>query len=126
MANPITKEKAIHNFWNEFLTAYEENSVPDSAKMPYITYELITDCFTNTPTYLTASIWYRDSSWKSANAMADKISTGISRGGRMLQCSTGAIWINRASPFATRRSANEDDRIRRIVLNITAEFVTAD
>ena len=42
----MTKAAAIYQFWNSFgLAAYEENSVPDDATFPYITYQLVTDSF---------------------------------------------------------------------------------
>ena len=45
----MTKAAAIYQFWNSFgLTAYEENTVPDDAAFPYITYQLVTPCFSAT------------------------------------------------------------------------------
>ena len=35
----MDKQQAIHGFWSSFgITAYDENSVPDDAELPYITY----------------------------------------------------------------------------------------
>lgn len=46
----MTKAAALHSFFSGFgLTAYEENSVPDDAVFPYITYSLTTDSFPITP-----------------------------------------------------------------------------
>ena len=40
----MNKEQAIHFFWSQFgLPAYDENSVPDDAQMPYITYNVVID-----------------------------------------------------------------------------------
>ena len=45
----MTKAEALHSFYSSFgLTAYEENSVPDDAEFPYITYNITTDSFVNT------------------------------------------------------------------------------
>ena len=122
----MTKAAAIYQFWNSFgLTAYEENSVPDEAKFPYITYQLVTDSFYR-EIPLTASIWYRSESWAGINAKTEEISQKISRGGKIIPCDGGAIWLKRGQPFAQSMGDESDDLIKRKYLNITAEFMTAD
>ena len=122
----MTKAAAIYQFWNSFgLTAYEENSVPDDAAFPYITYQLVTDSF-DREIPLTASLWYRSESWTDINAKTEEISQKISRGGKIISCDGGAIWLKRGQPFAQSMSDESDDLIKRKYLNITAEFVTAD
>ena len=122
----MTKAAAIYQFWNSFgLTAYEENSVPDEAAFPYITYQLVTDSF-DREIPLTASIWYRSESWAGINAKTDEISQKISRGGKIIPCDGGAIWLKRGQPFAQNMGDESDDLIKRKYLNITAEFMTAD
>ena len=122
----MTKAAAIYQFWNSFaLTAYEENSVPDDAAFPYITYQLVTDSF-DRELPLTASLWYRSESWTAINAKAEEISQTISRGGKIISCDGGAIWLKRGQPFAQSMGDKSDDLIKRKYLNITAEFMTAD
>lgn len=122
----MTKAAAIYQFWNSFgLTAYEENSVPDDAAFPYITYQLVTDSF-DREIPLTASIWYRSESWAGINAKAEEISQKISRGGKIIPCDGGAIWLKRGQPLAQSMGDESDDLIKRKYLNITAEFMTAD
>ena len=122
----MTKAAAIYQFWNSFgLTAYEENTVPDDAAFPYITYQLVTDSF-DREIPLTASIWYRSESWAGINAKTEEISKKISRGGKIIPCDGGAIWLKRGQPFAQSMGDESDDLIKRKYLNITAEFVTAD
>ena len=121
----MTKAAAIYNFWNTFLTAYEENSVPTDATFPYITYQLVTDSLDN-EVQMAASIWYRGSSWVEANAKAKEISLTIGRGGRFLKCDGGKIWIKRGTPFAQNMGDENDNLIKRKYLNISAEFFTAD
>ena len=122
----MTKAAAIYQFWNSFgLATYEENSVPDDAAFPYITYQLVTDSFDREIT-LTASIWYRSESWTDINAKTDEISQTISRGGKIIPCDGGAIWLKRGQPFAQNMGDESDDLIKRKYLNITAEFMTAD
>ena len=122
----MTKSAAIYQFWNSFgLTAYEENTVPHDAVFPYITYQLVTDSFER-EIPLTASIWYRSESWAGINAKAEEISQTISRGGKIISCDGGAIWLKRGQPFAQSIGDESDDLIKRKYLNITAEFMTAD
>ena len=122
----MTKAAAIYQFWNSFgLTAYEENSVPDDAAFPYITYQLVTDSF-DREIPLTASLWYRSESWTAINAKTEEISQKISRGGKIISCDGGAIWLKRGQPFAQNMGDENDDLIKRKYLNITAEFMTAD
>ena len=122
----MTKAAAIYQFWNSFgLTAYEENSVPDEATFPYITYQLVTDSF-DREIPLTASLWYRSESWTDINAKTEEISQKISRGGKIISCDGGAIWLKRGHPFSQNMGDESDDLIKRKYLNITAEFMTAD
>ena len=122
----MTKAAAIYQFWNSFgLTAYEENSVPDEATFPYITYQFVTDSF-DREIPLTVSIWYRSESWTGINSKTEEISQTISRGGKIISCDGGAIWLKRGQPFAQSMGDESDDLIKRKLLNITAEFMTAD
>ena len=122
----MTKAAAIYQFWSGFgLTAYEENTVPTDAAFPYITYQLVTDSF-DREIPLTASLWYRSESWTGINAKVEEISQKISRGGKIISCDGGAIWLKRGQPFAQNMRDESDDLIKRKYLNITAEFMTAD
>ena len=130
----MTKAGAIHQFWNSFgLNAYEENVVYDidengkevEPKFPYIVYQLVTDSLDN-DVQMSASIWYRGSSWVEANAKAEEISQTIGRGGKILNCDNGRIWLKRGTPFSQNMGDDTDNLIKRKYLNITAEFFTAD
>ena len=122
----MTKAAAMYQFWSSFgLTAYEENTVPDDAAFPYITYQLVTDSF-DRETQLSASLWYRSESWTGINAKTEEISQKISRGGKILSCDGGAIWLKRGQPFSQNMGDESDNLIKRKYLNITAEFMTAD
>ena len=124
-----TKAATIYEFWNSFeMLAYEENSVPtgeDAPKFPYITYQLVTDSL-GSEVAMTASLWYRGTSWVEANAKAEEISQTIGRGGKILKCDNGRIWIKRGTPFAQNMGDESDNLIKRKYLNLTAEFITAD
>lgn len=122
----MTKAAAIYQFWNSFgLTAYEENTVPTDAAFPYITYQLVTDSF-DREIPLTASIWYRSESWKAINAKTEEISQKISRGGKIIPCDGGAIWMKRGQPFAQNMGDESDNLIKRKYINISIAFITQD
>ena len=119
----MNKEQTLDRFWNGFgLNAYDENSVPDKTPFPYITYEVSADSFGNVLAQ-TASLWYRSSSWSEITEKEQQIADFITRGGRTIAYDDGAMWIQRATPWAQRMSDPSDEMIRRIVLNITIEFL---
>lgn len=119
----MTKAGAVYDFWNTFLVAYEENTVPEDAKFPYITYQLVTDSF-GREVQMTASIWYRNSSWLEANAKVEEISSAIGMGGVRLNFDNGAIWLKRGSPFAQNMGDDGDNLIKRKYLNLIAEYIS--
>ena len=124
----MTKEQALTKFWESFgLAAYDENSVPsgeNKPSYPYITYNVITGSF-GSDISLTASLWYKSSSWAAITNKADEISRAISLGGVILTYDDGAIWIKRGDSFAQRMD-DPNDSIRRIYLNINAEYISAN
>ena len=119
----MNKIQALHSFWSGFgLKAYDENSVPDDAQLPYITYEAVSDDFGD-PIAQTASLWYRSSGWGEITEKEQQISNYITRGGRTVVYNDGAFWIQKATPWAQRLNDPSDDMIRRIILNVTVEYL---
>ena len=122
----MTKASAIYQFWSGFgLTAYEENTVPEDADFPYITYQLVTDSF-DRDVAATASLWYRGESWVDINTKTEEISAHIGLGGKIIKCDGGRIWIKRGQPFAQNMGDESDDLIKRKYLNLTVEYLTAN
>ena len=120
----MTKAAAIYQFWSGFgLTAYEENTVPTDAAFPYITYQLVTDSF-DSEVPVTASLWYRSESWTAINSKTEEISQTISRGGKIIPCDGGSIWLKRGQPFAQSMGDESDNLIKRKYINLTAEYLT--
>ena len=127
----MDKTQTLHAFWSGFgIPAFDENSVPDEktrielygSAFPYITYEATVDSFGSVVAQ-TASLWYRESGWTNITEKEQQISDYITRGGRMLAYDDGAIWIQRATPWAQRLSEESDDKVRRIILNVTVEYL---
>lgn len=120
----MNKVQALNQFWQDAsgLTAYDETSVPDDAQLPYMTYETAIDEF-NHEVAVTASLWYRSTSWQAITLKEMEIADYIGRGGRMVAYTGGAFWIKKANPWAQRLSEPNDDMVRRIVLNASIEFI---
>jgi hypothetical protein len=122
----MTKAAAIYQFWSSFgLTAYEENTVPEDAVFPYLTYQLVTDSF-DREVSATASLWYRGESLTAINAKTEEISKKIGASGKKIAVDGGGIWIKRGQPFAQNMGDESDDLIKRKYINISIVFITQD
>lgn len=124
----MDKFQALQAFWSSFgIPAYDENTVPtgdDAPAFPYITYDAVVSEL-GTPVAMSASLWYYGTSWSQITAKLEDVSFAIGRGGRLLPIDNGAVWIKKGSPFAQRMN-DSNDMIRRIFINISAEYLTAE
>lgn len=132
----MDKSQVIQYIWSQFgLMAYDENTVPTGSfapSFPYITYNVVTDNLDH-PVNLNGSIWYRSTSWADISKKADEIAEYIGSGGRTLpitinviggEIKVGYIYICRGVPFAQRMADDSDDMVRRMYINLQAEFFT--
>jgi len=123
----MDRAQALQTFWSSFgLTAIDEQSAYDTTiPMPdkYITYEVQTANIPGT-VFLTASLWYKSTSWAAISQKADDIAQYIGYGGKVLPVAGGFLWIKLGSPFAVRMAV-EQDNFRRIILNISVDYLTA-
>lgn len=120
----VDKEQALHNFWSSFdLMAYDENSIPDDAVMPYITYSVSTDSI-GYAVPISASVWYRSTSWTEVTEKAHEISEYIGIGGKVIKLDSGYAYLFRGSPFAQRIPDGNDQMVKRIYFNVNCEFLT--
>lgn len=121
----MDKWQTLQSFWAGFgWPAYDESSVPDDATLPYITYQASVSDFHGGTIGLSASLWDRSTSWAAISQKAEQIGQYISSGGVILPYDGGALWLKRAGAFAQRMSDPNDDMIRRIVLQIEADFIS--
>lgn len=121
----MDKFQALHAFWSSFdLPAYDQYSVPDGAALPYLTYEAATGSIGDVVN-LSASLWYRDTGWATISRKAQEIADAIEDlYPPTLQLDTGRLLLVRGTPWAQRMNDPDDDGIRRVVLNVQAEFLT--
>lgn len=121
----MDRTQALNFFWSGYgLTAYDEQTVPDGAQMPYITYETVVGDL-DTQVALTGSLWYRSTSWQEITAKMEAIYADIGRGGKVVHYEGGILWVTRGSPFAQRITEPNDDTVRRYYMNITAQYISA-
>ena len=122
----MDKWQAQHSFWSSFgVPAWEEHSVPDDQRNTYprITYEAATGVFESTVS-ITASIWTRSSSWATADTLANTMEEYIkSMGCPSIDGGRYRVYIGDTT-FAQKMDDPEDDQIKRILINVTFEFMT--
>ena len=120
----MDKWQTIHSFWSSFgIPAYDESSVPDNAVMPYITYSASISSFEK-PIPLTASIWYNSTSWEDASKKSEEIERRLSSYAIIGMGDGEYLFLTQGDLFA-QRAYSEDDRVKRIYLNVMAEYFSA-
>ena len=121
----MTKEAALYAFFNSFgVPAYPDTEVPDTARLPYITYQVITDGYTGEAVYPTVYIWYRTASEAVPNAKARELYDAIGPAGCLIPCDGGGIEIYRASPWCRNISDPADPTIKGRYINIALKYLT--
>ena len=117
-------ESDLTAFWGSFgVPAYDENTVPDEHEtptFPYITFSVAVGDFNNSAA-MTASVYDKSMSWEKAQRIAYLIASKLDNGGVILPC---GLWLKKGSPFMQRMNDGNKD-IRRIVINVTGEFLKA-
>ena len=94
----MDKSQAIHDFWSGFgLNAYDQNTVPDDARMPYITYEVSTGALDNVLNS-SGSLWYNSLSWEAMSQKAEEIARAVGKNGYHIKTIDGEKGLFAAMP----------------------------
>lgn len=119
----MDKLQALYQFWSSFgIPAYEETSVPDEAKLPYITYEVSVSSF-DEPIPLSASVW--TTNLADLSRKTDEISEHISKmNPPTIPIDGGRLRIVKRQPFGQEMSDDTNRKKKRMVLGITVEYET--
>lgn len=120
----MTKDKALHAWFSQFLSAYPTSNVPEDAVFPWLTYELITGSWESGKIALTVNLWYYTESEAVPNAKAQEIADAIGMGGTFVFYDGGAMWITRGSPWCQNIADESDKNIKRRYLNLTVEYLS--
>ena len=121
----MTKEAALKQFFSGFdIAAYPSTAVPRDVVFPYLTYEVITSAFEEGDVALTVNLWYFTTQEGPPNAKARELSAAIGRGGRLLPCDGGYIWLKRGAPWCQSLTDETSPTIKRRYINVTAEYLT--
>lgn len=121
----MNKQQALYKFWSGFgLNAYEQNNVPYDVIMPYITYNESIGSIGSTVT-LTGSLWYFDEDGDRLDIVdkTNEIAEAIGLGGMTVKYDDGMLWVTKGTPFAQAMDDPQDTRIKRMVLNLSAEYL---
>lgn len=129
----MTAEEAIYRFLNGFgMPAYPSSSVPDQDSplwqgFPYITYDLVLGEWMQGEVNMPVNVWYRTDSEKAPNAKVREIHDAIGRGGVLIPCDGGMLWVKRGSPWAQAMTVEgEDENVKRRYININIEYLTTE
>lgn len=121
----MTKEAALKRFFGGFdIAAYPSTSVPNDAVFPYLVYDFPIDAFDGGEVSGTVNLWYFTTQEVPPNAKARELSEAIGRGGKLLPCDDGYIWLKRGTPWCQSLSDDTDKNIKRRYINVTAEYLT--
>ena len=118
----MNKWQAQQAYWSSFgLPAYDEKTVPEDAKMPYITYQKVTgklDGILNA----SGSVYYRGTSW---GAICEKVTAMEKIGDRQIPIEGGVMKVRvPVQNFAQPMDEPSDKKVRRMVLTVEIEFIT--
>lgn len=120
----MTKDKALYAWFNNFMPFYPASSVPGDVVFPYGTYELITDSLYGGEVGLTVNLWFYTESEADPNDKAQEFAQYIGLGGAVIPCDEGYIWIKRGTPWSQSLTDENDNKIKRRYINVTAEYLT--
>lgn len=121
----MTKGEALQAFFAGFgIPAYAATEVPGDADLPYLTYAPVFAAFGEGEVSITVDLWYRTASEAEPNAKAQQLADAIGRGGVLLPCADGYIWLKRGSPWCQSLRDDTDPKIKRRYINVTAEYLT--
>ncbi len=119
----------INRFWSSFeWAAYDEQTSFDEGDRPaypHITYESGDGAFTH-ETFLTAHLWDRSGDWERLKKKAAEIKEFV-KDGHKVNVDGGQLWFKLPDTMTFAQpigSGSNDEMIKRILINITVEYLT--
>lgn len=123
----MTRGQAIYSWLSGFdVDSYAVDAVPNTVAYPYLTYDASNGFWGDSDTPLIINLYYRDTSGAVANAKAEEICAAIGRGGKIIPCDGGAVWLKRGDPAWQSIKNTDDDKIRQRYISIDMQWLTLD
>lgn len=120
----MTKAAALNKFFNTFgMTAYPSSAVPEDVIFPYLTYELATGDIYSGDISIVVNLWFHTQSEKIPNDKVEQIAKAIGIGGATVPYDEGAIWIKKGSPFSQSLNDENNNTVKRRLINLTLEYL---
>ena len=112
----LNKFSAQKVYWSSFgFPAYQEQTVPDDVKFPYITYQTASGSL-NGVVNVSASVYYKGTSWASIMQEVLQMEKSIDR---QVFIDGGIMKVRKPiSNFAQPMSESGDTKIRRMLLTV--------
>ena len=122
-----SKAAAFHAWASGFgIPAYPAASVPERARMPYLTYSFGSAAWGDEPFAAEADLWYpAESGEAAANAKAEEMGAALGGCGSVLRCDGGAMRVLRGSPF-WQAVRDDDPAVFFFFFKVYIEFYTND
>lgn len=120
----MTKNKALHAWFNEFMPFYRASNVPDDAAFPYGTYEYTDGAWGDGEISIPTNLWFYTEGEAVPDEKVQQLSERIGSGGVIVPCDGGALWLKRGTPFG--QSLDGGDGIKRRYVNVIVEYLTID
>jgi len=109
---------ALYTFFSGFgLDAYPEDTVPDDATLPYITYQIAVPEWRG-KTSIYARVWYRSTSFAAISAKVSEIGDAIGEA-FCIPVSGGAVYLYKETPFAQFMPQPGDLTLKCMYLNMS-------
>ena len=110
-------------YWSAFgIPAYDELTVPEDAKMPYLTYQKANGSLGGVMN-VSASVYYKGTSW---NAIIQEVNHIEKFVDKQVFFDGGILKVRKPiSHFAQPMDEPSDKKIRRMVLTVEMEFLSA-
>lgn len=118
----MRQDEVLYSFFSSFgIPAYATTAVPEDSVYPWLTYDLITGAWEQRNT-LTVNLWYYGTSEAEPNKKAQEIADAIGRGGKLIMCDGGALWLRRGSPWC-QSVRDADNMVKRRYINVDIEYL---
>lgn len=119
----LNKWSAQKVYWSSFgFPAYQELTVPDDAKMPYLTYQAVNGQMGGTMN-ASANLYYKGTSWAKIMEEVEQMEKFIDR---QVFIDGGIMKVRKPlSHFAQPVSESADTKVRRMLLTVEIEFLSA-